>query len=72
MAYINSTAAPAAPGLLRRFFGAVVNGLDFLANVGPMTEQVRRLNALSDEDLAARGTTRSAEVARIFGPRALL
>ncbi|AUH35486.1 DUF1127 domain-containing protein [Paracoccus tegillarcae] len=48
-------------------FRALFNGLIALAEAGPRMKQVRKLNALSDEELAARGTTRVEEVRRIFG-----
>ncbi|MCV2863379.1 DUF1127 domain-containing protein [Defluviimonas sp. WL0075] len=40
-----------------------------LAEAGPRMEAIRRLNATSDEDLAARGLTRAGEVQRIFRDR---
>lgn len=52
--------------LLSAPFRAVGRGLVALAEAGPRMEQVRRLSALSDEELAARGTDRAAEVRRIF------
>lgn len=52
--------------LLTAPFRAVGRGLIALAEAGPRMEQVRKLNALSDEELAARGTDRAAEVRRIF------
>lgn len=57
------------PGLLARAGSAVWTGFMFLANVGPMSAEVRRLNETTDEELAARGTDRAAEVQRIFGSR---
>ncbi|TRW98202.1 DUF1127 domain-containing protein [Paracoccus sp. M683] len=47
-------------------FRAIGNGLIALAEAGPRMAQVRKLNAMSDEELAARGTTRAEEVRRIF------
>ncbi|MFV0302912.1 MAG: hypothetical protein ACK5IP_18925 [Paracoccus sp. (in: a-proteobacteria)] len=49
-------------------FRAIGHGLIALAEAGPRMAAVRRLNEMSDEQLAARGTTREAEVRRIFGP----
>lgn len=74
MAYADTTAAaadrrpapdrrPARRGLLTAF----LDGLDFLATLGPRTEALRRLSAMSDAQLAARNTTRDAEVRRIVG-----
>ncbi|HMO70242.1 MAG TPA: hypothetical protein PKC84_01100, partial [Paracoccaceae bacterium] len=62
-------AAPARPSLPRRALSGLWNGIVRLAEYGPMMDEVRKLNRLSDEALAARGTTREAEVRRIFGPR---
>lgn len=59
-----------AAGILRAIgapFRAVGIFLVLLAESGPRMEQIRRLNALSDADLAARGLTREGEVRRIFG-----
>ncbi len=72
MAYSSSTAAPITPGLLHRILTRTGDAIAFWASPGPMELAVKRLNAQSDADLAARGTTRSAEVTRIFGPRGLL
>lgn len=44
-------------------FGALIIRL---AKASPHAAAVDRLNALSDEDLAAMNTTRQAEVERIF------
>lgn len=60
------------PGLfaaLRHTGGRVLETLALLANASSLMREVERLNASSDEALAARGTTRSAEVDRIFGAR---
>lgn len=38
-----------------------------LALAGPRVEAIERLCRLSDEDLAARGTTREDEIERILG-----
>jgi len=50
-------------------FAAVGRFLVRLAESGSRAEQIRRLNALSDEELAARGLTRMGEVHRIFADR---
>lgn len=49
--------------------GAVGRFLVMLAEAGPRMEEVRRLNAMTDEALAARGLTRAGEVRRIFSDR---
>ncbi len=59
-----------------RFLGhALVSGLTHIgyglvrmAEAGPRMAAVRELNAMSDEDLAAKGVTRAEMVRRIFGP----
>ncbi|TNC65971.1 DUF1127 domain-containing protein [Rubellimicrobium roseum] len=51
-------------------FQAVVSFLTLLAEANPRLAAVERLNRLSDEDLAARGTSREDEIRRIFGIRA--
>ncbi len=65
----NSTMAGARPGLLSRILSGAGHFILSMAEAGPRMAEVRRLNATSDADLAARGTTRLAEVHRIFGPR---
>lgn len=65
MTYATITAHPASA--LRRLGAALVDGLDFIATLGPRTEALRRLSATSDAQLAARHTTRDAEVRRIVG-----
>lgn len=49
-----------------RPFRAIFHGLIVLAEADSRMVQVRKLNALTDEDLAALGTTRQDEVSRIF------
>lgn len=44
------------------------HGLVQMAEAGPRMAALRALNAMSDEDLAARGVTRADMVRRIFGP----
>ncbi|MFN3972628.1 MAG: DUF1127 domain-containing protein [Gemmobacter sp.] len=61
--------AAARAGLLSRIGAGLWSVLMSLAEHGPMMAEVRRLNALSDADLAARGLTREGEVRRIFGTR---
>lgn len=65
----NAGSAHVRPGILARVGSALWSGLMMLANIGPMSAEVRRLNEMSDEQLAARGTDRAAEVNRIFGAR---
>lgn len=61
--------APAGFGLLHLLsapFVALGAGLVRLADNSSYMKEVRALHDLSDEDLALRGTTRDAEVRRIF------
>lgn len=51
------------------FLGGV---LVSLAEAGPRMRQVKRLNGMTDEDLAAKGLTREGEVNRIFSDRLYL
>lgn len=54
------------PTFLARPFVATFNVLVAMAEAHPRMAQINRLNALSDAELAARGTTRADEVRRIF------
>lgn len=61
--------APAGFGLLHtisRSFRGIFWGLVRVAESSNYMKQVEALNELSDEQLAARGTTRIDEVRRIF------
>ncbi|MGO4909648.1 hypothetical protein ACEN2J_15085 [Pseudorhodobacter sp. W20_MBD10_FR17] len=51
---------------IARPFRAVWNFLLLVAEAHPRMQSVNKLNALSDAELEARGTTRSDEVRRIF------
>lgn len=53
-------------------FRALGRFLVLLAEAGPRLAALDRLNRLSDEELAARGTTREAEVQRIMGFRSYI
>ncbi|MGV8949891.1 MAG: DUF1127 domain-containing protein [Cypionkella sp.] len=48
-------------------FVAVGHFLVLLAESGPRMKQIEKLNATTDEQLAALGKTRAGEVRRIFG-----
>lgn len=48
-------------------FRAVGNFLVTLADASPRMQQITKLNALTDADLAAKGLTRDGEIRRIFG-----
>lgn len=48
-------------------FAAIGRFMVLVAESGPRMQQVRRLNELSDEDLAALGTSRPEMVRKIFG-----
>lgn len=52
---------------LARPFVALWDGMIAMAESHPKMVQVNTLNAFSDAQLAERGTTREAEVRRIFG-----
>ncbi|MDN5786295.1 DUF1127 domain-containing protein [Pseudorhodobacter sp.] len=74
MAFVTTSApasqiAPRIGRFLARPFVAFWNLLILMAESTPRMEAVRALNAQSDGDLAARGTTRADEVRRIFGDR---
>ena len=43
-----------------------------MAEASPRGQALERLNRISDEELAARGTTRSDEARRVLGARAFL
>lgn len=71
MAYFTAHAsATAQPGFLRRIAYNLLDTLTWLVNVRAMIDEVERLTKLSDAELQARGTSRPAEIQRIFGPRA--
>ena len=53
-------------------FRALGAFLVVLAEAGPRLEAIRRLSRLSDDELAARGTSRQDEVRRIIGASAHL
>lgn len=69
-----SASVPVTParGLVGRVH-SVLSRIDavlvWLAETGPRAQAIRKLNGESDEALAARGTTRVAEVDRIFSGR---
>ncbi|MFO7805113.1 MAG: DUF1127 domain-containing protein [Paracoccaceae bacterium] len=49
-------------------FRSIGHWLVDLAERSPMNRAVTKLNATTDEELAARGTTRRAEIERLFKP----
>jgi len=71
MAYANTqTTTASTPNLLSliaRPFIAIGNFLVRISEASAMAQAVDRLAELSDEDLAAKGTTRRAEVEKLFG-----
>jgi hypothetical protein len=72
MAYMTANASAAArPGFLRRMGYIILETLTWFANAHSMINEVERLTKASDAELQARGTSRQAEIQRIFGPRAL-
>jgi len=68
------TVRPARQGIvgLRRRLAAVIEALDRRHAASPRGRALAALGQTSDGELAARGTTRMAEIARILGPRALI
>jgi hypothetical protein len=71
MAYsATTTSAPVnVRAILARPFVATFNFLVMLAESNSVMAEVTRLNNTSDADLAARGSNRADEVARIFKGR---
>lgn len=69
MAQAATFTAPARniTGLLLAPFRATVNFLISMAEARPMMQQINRLNATTDAQLASRGLTRDSEIRRIFG-----
>jgi hypothetical protein len=68
------TAVVAAPvrslaHILAAPFQTIGRFLIALAEAGPRAQEIERLNAATDEELAARGKTREGEIRRIFGAR---
>ncbi|WP_022703818.1 hypothetical protein [Pseudorhodobacter ferrugineus] len=67
MAYINAVKPSfSLSGILTRPFVAVWNFLILLAEAHPKMTAINKLNAQSDAQLAERGTSREAEIRRIF------
>lgn len=66
MTTLAARAHHAQPGLLARIGAEIAFFFKLISNVGPLMTEVQRLNRTSDEQLAARGTNRTAEVTRIF------
>lgn len=58
--------------MLWAFLCAIGNVLITLGEAGPLQHQIRKLQAMTDEDLASKGLTRDGEIRRIFGARYLL
>lgn len=53
-------------GGVKRALSSVFDTLVMFAETGRHMDEVNKLNATSDEELAARGVTRADEVRRIF------
>lgn len=70
MAYASTSATQntSLRNLLTAPLRVLWNSLVMMAETGPRMEEIRKLNATSDEDLAAQGLTRAGEVQRIFSP----
>jgi hypothetical protein len=58
--------------ILARPFVMVWNFLVLLAEAGPLTDKINKLNATSDEELAARGVTRADEIQRLFAGKGFM
>jgi hypothetical protein len=68
MAYVHTPAPTATLGQALRRVGAVLLGaIELIATAGPKSEALRLLSRTTDRQLAARGTTRDAEVRRVLG-----
>ena len=66
----NTTTTTGAFGLwaaVLRPFKAVFNGMIFMAEADSRLKAVRKLQKISDEELAALGLDRQVEIRRIFG-----
>lgn len=67
MAYINAVKPTISfASIVTRPFVAVWNFLIMLAEAHPRMEAINKLNSQTDDQLAERGTSREAEVRRIF------
>ncbi len=62
--HIGETGNPVA-----RFFNWIWNGLVVIAESSSRAQAVRRLNEMSDAELAARGVTREEIVRKIFADK---
>lgn len=67
-----TAARPSPLHLAAAPFRALGDLLVRMAEVTPYARALDLLNATSDEDLRARGTTRAAEIRRILGSRLYL
>ena len=73
MAYTTATPTRSSVlSLLARPFTAIWSTLIAIAEAGPKMREINALNDTTDAQLAARGTTRLAEVQRILGNRMYL
>lgn len=67
MTYADFTAhRPSLLATLVAPFRAIGRGLIYMAENNSRMDAVHKLNAVTDEQLAARGTDRASEVRRIF------
>lgn len=68
MAFTTTTPSrPRALALLAAPFKAAGRFLIWLGETSGRMQEIERVNRLSDAELAARGTTRDAEIRRIVG-----
>lgn len=73
MAYLSGTQSVATrTGFIRRLAARIVDTLDWFGNIHGMMAAAERLARMSDAELQARGTSRPAEIQRIFDARAPL
>lgn len=67
MSFVTASHHPTLSERIAAPFRAFRSFLVLLSEAGPRTEAIGRLSRMSDEELAARGTTREAEIRRIVG-----
>lgn len=68
---VSTTDAIPHQGALRRATGTFLEVIELLFTAGARNAALQRLLRESDAQLAARGTTRDAELRRILGPGGL-
>ena len=71
MAYAITTQTGTLIDTILRPFAAIGRVLAWVGSAGSIAQSIEALNATSDAELAARGTTRKQEVERIIGAHML-